>query len=78
MFLSIKTFIKSLSIIEDLNGKRTYGTNEDYEARSQFDPKWMYVIECIEKVGFSIVYSGGAKENNISFFWCFLTFEFCM
>ena len=54
------------------NGKRTYGTNEDYEARSQFDPKWMYVIECIEKVGFSIVYSGGAKENT---FGCAATLE---
>lgn len=45
------------------NCKRTYGTNEDYEARSQFDSKWKYVIECVEKSGFSIVYSGGAKEN---------------
>lgn len=54
------------------NGKRTYGTNEDYEARSQFDPKWMYVIECVEKAGFSIVYSGGAKENV---FGCAATIE---
>lgn len=54
------------------NGKRTYGTNEDYEARSQFDPKWKYIIECIEKSGFSIVYSGGAKE---SVFACAATIE---
>lgn len=54
------------------NGKRTYGTNEDYEARSQFDPKWMYVIECINKANFYIVYSGGAKENT---FGCPATLE---
>ena len=54
------------------NGKRSYGTNEDYEARSQFDPKWKYVIECANKAGFSIVYSGGAKENT---FGCPATIE---
>lgn len=54
------------------NGKRTYGTNEDYEARAKFDPKWKYVIECAESVGFSIVYSGGAKEN---IFGCPATLE---
>lgn len=54
------------------NGKRTYGTNEDYEARSQFDSKRKYVIECVEKSGFSIVYSGGAKENV---FACAATIE---
>ena len=45
------------------NGKRTYGSNEDYEARSKFDPKWKYVIECVAQAGFSIVYSGGAREK---------------
>lgn len=54
------------------NGKRSYGTNEDYEARSQFDPKWKYVIECANKAGFSIVYSGSAKENT---FGCPATIE---
>lgn len=54
------------------NGKRTYGTNEDYEARSQFDPKWKYVIECVNNAGFSIVYTGGAKQNT---FGCSATLE---
>lgn len=54
------------------NGKRTYGTNEDYEARSRFDPKWKYVIGCVSQAGFSIVYSGGAKENT---FGCAATLE---
>ena len=54
------------------NGKRTYGTNEDYEARSQFDPKWKYVIECVNSAGFSIAYLGGAKEN---IFGCAATLE---
>lgn len=45
------------------NGKRTYGTNEDYEARSHFDPKWQYIIECVNKANFSIIYAGGAKDN---------------
>lgn len=54
------------------NGKRTYGTNEDYEARSQFDPKWKYVIECANNAGFSIVYTGGAKQDT---FGCSATLE---
>nr|WP_243121964.1 DUF6551 family protein [Clostridium sp. Marseille-P7770] len=54
------------------NGKRSYGTNEDYEARSHFDPKWKYVIECARKAGFSIVYSGGARVNT---FGCPATLE---
>lgn len=54
------------------NGKRTYGTNEDYEARSHFDPKWKYIIECTQKACFSIVYSGGAKLNT---FGCPATLE---
>lgn len=54
------------------NGKRTYGTNEDYEARSRFDPKWKYVIGCVSQAGFSITYSGGAKENT---FGCAATLE---
>ncbi len=54
------------------NGKRTYGTNEDYEARAKFDPKWKYVIECIANADFSIVYSGGAKTNT---FGCAATLE---
>ena len=54
------------------NGKRTYGSNEDYEARSKFDPKWKYVIECVAQAGFSIVYSGGAREKT---FGCAATLE---
>ena len=54
------------------NGKRTYGTNEDYEARAKFDPKWKYVIKCANDAGFSIVYSGGARENT---FGCAATLE---
>lgn len=54
------------------NGKRTYGTDEDYEARSHFDPKWKYVIDGIEKCGFKVVYSGGAKTDT---FGCAATLE---
>lgn len=54
------------------NGKRTYGKNEDYEARANFDPKWKYVIKCINGIGFSIVYSCGAKKYT---FGCAATLE---
>lgn len=54
------------------NGKRTYGTNEDYEARAKFDPKWKNIVKCINDVGFSVVYSGGAKQGV---FGCSSTLE---
>ena len=48
------------------NGKRTYGTSEDYEARLQFDPKWQYITKCAKEFGFSIIYSGVAKDNTFA------------
>ena len=36
------------------NGKRTYGSNEDYEARSKFDPKWKYVINVWLRLAFRL------------------------